>query len=131
MMTDELFFKMDLTCVYDGNRIIDKIDKNKYYVYVIKSIDSKYYVGLSRNLTRRLTQHVDNNTNDIKEGGEMYILEELNDEVRMINMEKIWIRWFKMTSLCINKIVDNYLITIGAINTFHIINIWSITSCMT
>ena len=120
-MNDEIFDKMDLVCVYDDHINYELINKKSFYVYVIVNNDV-YYVGLTSNLTERIKQHIYKNTNDLQSGGKIYILENLEDEDKMRKMEKIWIVWFKLNSLCINIEVHSYQIRTGIIRMFNILN---------
>jgi hypothetical protein len=102
MLTEETFLNMDLIPCYINNKIVYTPSKNKFYVYVIKNTNY-YYVGLSSNLISRIKGHKSSNTNNIKNGGEMYILEILNDYKTTRTLEVIWITWFRLNANCINK----------------------------
>lgn len=102
MLIDEDFFRLDLLLVYDGKIKKDLINPNAFYVYVIKT-DNTYYVGLTKNLCQRISEHKRINTNNILyKKGSIYILEELETKPQMDLLEQIWIVWFKINFNCIN-----------------------------
>ena len=120
-MNDEIIDRMDLLCVYDNHIKYELINKKVFYVYVIDN-NGVYYVGLTSNLTSSIKSHLHKNTNDLRSEGKIYILERLQDEFKMRNMEKIWIIWFKLNSLCINIDISSYQIRTGKIHIRHILN---------
>ena len=44
---------------FDDN--IDNLDLTKNYIYVLKLVDDRYYVGRTCNLLRRIEEHFTNN----------------------------------------------------------------------
>jgi len=104
-LTDELFDKFDLLMMYNGN-INPSIDSlyDKNVVYVIKTKDH-YYIGSTIHIKHRLQEHIRSNTNNIRDGGSMYILETVDNDIDMRKMENIWILWFWNNSQCINKLL--------------------------
>jgi hypothetical protein len=118
MLTNEIFWKMDLECVYSNGFISDI--KKGYYVYLIKNED-KYYVGLSERLDMRIKDHIRNNTNNVcDDNSQVYILENVENKYQMKNMEYIWIIWFCLNTDCINVMKGSYKIRSGKINNKHI-----------
>lgn len=118
MMTDEIFWKLDLECVYSDG-IKSKINEGNY-VYVIKNGD-KYYIGKSRNINKRISIHLRANTNNITEDtAEVYILEKMDTRKRMDIMEYIWIIWFSLNTACINVDRGTYKVRVGKFNTSHV-----------
>jgi len=120
MLTDEIFWKMDLTCVYHNG--VKKNIENGFYVYLIVN-DDKYYVGLSANLSVRLEHHRQKNTNNFNDNNVcVYILEKLNCKIDMMDMEIIWILWFCLNTDCVNVNRFSYKVRSGYINTHTIRN---------
>ena len=100
MLTNEVFWKMDLRCIYK-NGIAEEIGKG-FYVYLIINAD-KYYVGLTRDFKTRIREHIRTNTNNIRDDEScIYILENLDNEFHMRIMEYIWIIWFCLNTDCVN-----------------------------
>ena len=117
MLTDEIFWKMDLNCVYH-NGVVENIE-NGYYVYLIVN-DNKYYVGMSENLSLRIYQHKRNNTNNINnENTSVYILEKLNTKRHMRIIENIWIIWFVLNTECVNVERPTRWVRSGFFNKKH------------
>ena len=54
-----IIYLMDLSFnildCFDDN--IDNLDITKYYIYVLKLIDDRYYVGRTGNILRRIEEH--------------------------------------------------------------------------
>ena len=105
MLTEEQFEKMELPCICVNGEIYENINvfKNHYVIYVIKNGDV-FYVGLSTNFKPRLAQHICHNKNNLKCGGEVYILEvcPYYDDKQLDIMETIWISWFDANAKIIN-----------------------------
>ena len=117
MLTDEIFWKMDLRCVYSDGEISEI--RNGFYVYIIVN-RNKYYIGLTRNIKNRLQVHIGHNTNDIRDDDAcVYILENLKCEYDMRIMEYVWIIWFCLNTECVNKQVGSYKIRNGSINNHN------------
>tara|TARA_R110000803_G_C11786841_1_gene297444 strand:+ start:80 stop:556 length:477 start_codon:yes stop_codon:yes gene_type:complete len=114
MLTDEIFWKMDLRCVFSNGEISEIEDG--FYVYLIVNED-KYYVGLSKRLKSRITEHSKTNTNNICDDGAcVYILEKLDCEKHMRIMEYLWIVWFCLNTECVNIEKSSHKIRAGKIN---------------
>jgi hypothetical protein len=110
-----LFDKMILTSVYNDKILnTDLIKDGKCYVYLIRNeLYDFYYIGSTRNLKQRIKDHLKNNTANINtENSKVYILEEPNGEIKMLDMEKLWICWFHINS------------------NFHLTKNISITNCL-
>ena len=123
MLTNEVFWKMDLRCIYK-NGIAEEIGKG-YYVYVIINAD-KYYVGLTRTFKKRIAVHLHSNTNNIRDDEScIYILENLEDEFQMRTMEYIWIIWFCLNTDCVNATRGTYKVRYGSINSRNVLYIAS------
>jgi len=102
MISLEQFYRMDLRCIYTNNMIDEDIKKMKgFFIYLIVNYHkNKFYVGLTTNLYGRIQGHIRCDTNEINE---VYLLEELDNEKQMRFMEKIWINYFMVNSVCVNK----------------------------
>tara|TARA_R110000772_G_scaffold262884_1_gene382218 strand:- start:120 stop:596 length:477 start_codon:yes stop_codon:yes gene_type:complete len=123
MLTNEVFWKMDLRCIYK-NGIAEEIGKG-FYVYVIINAD-KYYVGLTTDFKARLPGHLRTNTNNIRDDEScIYILENVDNEFHMRMMEYIWIIWFCLNTDCVNVERGTYKVRKGYINRG---NLWYIAS---
>ena len=123
MLTNEVFWKMDLRCIYK-NGIAEEIGKG-FYVYLIINAD-KYYVGMTKHLERRIYDHIRTNTNNIRDDEScIYILENVENEKNMRILEYIWIIWFCLNTDCVNVERFNYKVRQGLINRC---NLWKIKS---
>ena len=81
----------------------------------------KYYIGKSRKINKRISTHLQANTNNITEDtAEVYILEKMDTRKRMDIMEYIWIIWFSLNTECINVDRGTYKVRVGLINSSHI-----------
>ena len=120
-MNDDILDRMDLTIAYEYNKI-QTLDNTKYYVYLIDN-NNIYYVGLSKNINKRLEQHIISNKNNINDyNTKVYILECLNCNKLMRIMEYIWIVWFKLNMECINITWGTYKLRYGKITNYDIRN---------
>ena len=123
MLTDEIFWKMDLECIYSDGVAIET--PRGFYVYLIVN-DGKYYVGLSERLNRRIIEHIKYTNNNWDKNACVYILEKFNYEDEMRIMESVWIVWFLTnTDSCINIQKSSRKIRKGIINKN---TIWSLKS---
>ena len=123
MLTNEVFWKMDLRCIYK-NGIAEEIGKG-FYVYLIINAD-KYYVGMTKQLERRIYAHIRTNTNNIRDDEScIYILENLDNEFHMRIMEYIWIIWFCLNTDCVNVERGTYKVRYGLINSSNLLYIAS------
>ncbi len=133
MLTHEIFYKFDLNCVYGGGVLKTQLFNDDFtkgfYVYLIEN-NNKYYIGLTSNLSQRITSHKKNNTNNINDMNScVYILEKLNNKKQMRDMEYIWIVWFCLNAECVNNCRGTYKIRNGLINEKHIFNTNYYTFC--
>ena len=123
MLTNEVFWKMDLRCIYK-NGIAEEIGKG-FYVYVIINAD-KYYVGMTRDFKARIAGHLHSNTNNIRDDEScIYILENVKKEINMRILEYIWIIWFCLNTDCVNVARYSLSLRRGKINSS---NLWKIKS---
>ena len=126
MLTDEIFWKMDLECVYNGEGRVNEIEDGFYVYLIVNPISKKYYVGLSKGLNLRIYGHINNNSHHIFDGGNtcVYILERLCNDRDMRYMECLWIVWFSLNTECVNVARNSLKIRNGIINkqTIDLIN---------